>query len=156
MKVQLFLVLACVVAFGAFALSRYPRANRLIGNETSALGSLRGVAAAQSAALAASSGPASSGAGGYVASLSALGGMLSPQDGAGIDPILAGGTKSGYAFAITSANAGGWTATAAPLEPGVTGDRYFGINMHGVLFVSSAGPVSFARDGSSSDPVFGQ
>src|SRR5690606_11400557 len=72
-----------------------------------------------------------------------------------VDEVLAGGTRSGYVFAITSVSQGGWTANAAPARPGVTGDRYFGINSAGQLFFSLTGPVRFNPDGSSPDAQLG-
>ena len=73
-----------------------------------------------------------------------------------IDEVLAGGTKQGYVFAITSSSEFGWTANANPAIPGTTGDRYFGANMSGLIFFNSERPVQFSPDGSSDDPVLGR
>ena len=70
--------------------------------------------------------------------------------------VLGFGLRSGYVFAITSASADGFTAIASPVEPGETGDRYFGINSRGQVFFSHTGPVSFHSDGSSCDMKLGQ
>ena len=73
-----------------------------------------------------------------------------------IDEVLASGTKQGYVFAITSASAAGFTATAAPVKPGETGTRFFGINAQGEVFFATRGPVSFKQDGSSRAQVLWQ
>lgn len=68
-----------------------------------------------------------------------------------IDEALAGGRKQGYAFEMTRCAPGVWTATASPIAPGTTGDRFFGINMKGELFFRSEEPVRFLPNGSSPD-----
>ena len=74
-----------------------------------------------------------------------------------IDEVLAAGTKSGYVFRVYRLDPEFvWVATASPAEPGVTGNRYFGINMSGQLFDSLTGPVRFYPDGSSPDHELGQ
>lgn len=73
-----------------------------------------------------------------------------------IDEVLASGTKQGYVFAITSASEFGFTVNADPLEPGETGDRYFGANMKGEIYYSKTGPVRWNQDGSSPDPQLGR
>jgi hypothetical protein len=59
-----------------------------------------------------------------------------------IDAILGSGTKEGYLFqAAASASTSEfiWFAIATPVEPGVTGDRYFCVNQTGVLFYTTEG-----------------
>lgn len=73
-----------------------------------------------------------------------------------IDEVLASGTKQGYVYAITSVSQSGWTANANPGEPGVTGDRYSGVNMNGQVFFSLKGPVRWNPDGTSPDPELGR
>ena len=143
------LILVAVVA--GYGVVNMPHENRLAGNEAAAIGSLRGIAAAQSAALALPERGAR-----YHADLAALRASAPSNDPGTIDPVLAAGTKQGYVFAITSASQGGWTAAASPLEPGVTGQRSFGISMTGAIYVSETGPVRFNPDGSSPDPERGR
>ena len=151
MKIEVCAVLVVVALVGAYGVASVPHENRLAGNEVAAMGSLRGIAAAQSAALTLEERGER-----YRASLSSLQASAPPNDLISIDPILAGGTKQGYVFAITSASEGGWTAAASPLRPGVTGKRYFGISMQGEIYVSETGPVRFFPDGSSPDEPRGR
>jgi hypothetical protein len=59
-----------------------------------------------------------------------------------IDSILGSGTKQGYLFqAAPSASTSEflWFAIASPVEPGVTGDRYFCTNQACVIFYTTEG-----------------
>jgi len=73
-----------------------------------------------------------------------------------IDKVLASGTKQGYVFYITSASQFGFTVNADPVEPGETGDRYFGANMKGEIYYSKTSPVRWNADLSSPDPQLGR
>ena len=72
-------------------------------------------------------------------------GMLSELERAGlVDELLGSGTKRGYAFrasysVITSEFL--WFATAGPVLPTVTGDRYWATNQAGVLFYTSGASI---------------
>lgn len=62
-----------------------------------------------------------------------------------IDAILASGTRAGYAFRGAPSTVSAevlWFATANPVIPSGTGDRYFCQNHSGTIFYTSAG--SFA------------
>jgi hypothetical protein len=62
-----------------------------------------------------------------------------------IDEILGSGTKNGYVFEATygaSTSEFIWFATARPVLPTTTGDRYFCSNHEGVTFYTSSGPFS--------------
>jgi len=54
----------------------------------------------------------------------------------------------GYNFGIGGATANYWSATAAPINPGITGDRYFFIDSTGVIRVAFGGPAN-----SNSEPL---
>ncbi len=68
-----------------------------------------------------------------------------------IGPVLASGAMHGYHFAITPGPANlSWSATADPVHPGRSGERYFWIDERGVIRYSTdatAGPA---------DPVIGE
>lgn len=71
-------------------------------------------------------------------------GSLAELGAAGlIDPVLATGTKLGYAFSV-SVTARGWSAWADPLEPGMSSRRHFFADQSGVVRASPerAGPTS--------------
>lgn len=56
-----------------------------------------------------------------------------------IDEILASGTKQGYYFTIGAGSEPEfvWWAKASPTVPGVTGDRFFYVNLAGEIFYST-------------------
>ena len=63
-----------------------------------------------------------------------------------IDLLLGSGKKQGYRFAVYPSSTTPeflWFATAAPLEPGVTGERYFCTNHAGVTYYTTAAPIRF-------------
>ena len=104
--------------------------SRLHGNESAAIGALKTLNNAQQ--LYREKGNVSFG------DLEALMGAEA------IDQVLGGGTKQGYRFecaASTAQPASAWAATAAPLTPGTTGDRYFAINHEGVVYYTSTAPI---------------
>jgi type IV pilus assembly protein PilE len=47
----------------------------------------------------------------------------------------------GYTFAVGAADANYWAVSSAPVDPGVTGDRYFFVDSTGVLRASEGGPA---------------
>ena len=63
-----------------------------------------------------------------------------------IDDVLAAGTKAGYQYSyLASAAVGGmvsaYTITASPVNPGMTGQRYFFTDQSGVIRSSTSGPA---------------
>lgn len=63
-----------------------------------------------------------------------------------IDGVLGSGKKQGYRFAVYPSSTTPeflWFATAVPIEPGVTGDRYFCTNQAGVTYYTTAAPIRF-------------
>ena len=54
-----------------------------------------------------------------------------------IDQVLATGTKQGYLYRVVSANEFFFEATATPVAPGKSGDRYFYIDDTGVIRFST-------------------
>jgi type IV pilus assembly protein PilA len=62
-----------------------------------------------------------------------------------VDSVLGSGTKQGYFFAADRSSTTSqflWFATANPMIPSLTGDRYFETNHAGVVFYTTAGRLA--------------
>jgi len=113
--------------------------SRMRANEASAVGSLRTINTA--AVYYASEHPHS----GYPSSLAEMG----PGGADLIDPVLAGGQKSGYLFSYEARDTDGdgildaFSATATPAQPGNTGQRFY--------YTDDSGVIRFSRDQPADD-----
>jgi prepilin-type N-terminal cleavage/methylation domain-containing protein len=141
--VELMIVMAIIGIILAIAFARY-QGMQARGNESSAVGSMRSIAAAQWSFA------QTCGSQKYAPSLVALGQPARATDAAFLSPDLTSAEtveKSGYLFQITAKPvdlqetgcngvqlAAGYAATADPSAPGRTGNRFFGINVDRVLF----------------------
>jgi type II secretory pathway pseudopilin PulG len=131
--IELLIVVAIVGIIAAIAIPNL-LASRRAANEGSAVTSLR-VLHSSNAAF-----QATTGAGNYAASLSAL------QNANLIDPVLASATKSGYSFRLTQTLASQtslatFTATCIPTNnSGVmqSGTRRYGLTETGVIYFDTA------------------
>ncbi len=137
--IELLIVVAIIGIIAAIAMPGLLRA-RMSGNEASAIGSLRTIHSGQHAFW------TSCGGGSYAPSLQNLGlnGFIA-SDLSGPAPVV----KSGYRISMgsvqvvpgTSCNGGAlnssYQATADPVTPGSTGQRYFGTNSNGAIFQSN-------------------
>lgn len=59
-----------------------------------------------------------------------------------IDSVLGSGTRKGYLFQVAPSRTTSeflWFAVASPIEPGVSGDRYFCTNQAGVIVYTTRG-----------------
>jgi prepilin-type N-terminal cleavage/methylation domain-containing protein len=138
--IELLIVVAIIGIIAAIAIPGLLRA-RMSANESSAIGSLRSLHSGQHAFW------VTCGNGSYAPSLQNLGinGYIAP-DLSGPAPV----EKSGYRIVMgsalvipgTSCNGGtlnsSYQATADPLTPGSTGQRFFGTNANGAIFQSLA------------------
>jgi hypothetical protein len=122
------------VAVAGLSHARYDRQN-----ETSAIGALKTISSAQ--ALFREGDKENDGNLDY--------GTLAELGAAGttglIDAVLASGTKQGYLFQGgygLSTSEFIWFATAEPMLPGTTGDRYFAVNQEGVVYYTTSSPFS--------------
>lgn len=138
--IELLVVVSIIGIIAAIAIPGLLRA-RMAGNEASAIGSLRSLHSGQHAFW------TSCGGGSYSPSLQNLGLMgYIAHDLSAPAPVV----KSGYRFNMgsvqivpgTSCNGGpvnaSYQATADPVTPGSTGQRYFGTNSTGAIFQSTA------------------
>ncbi len=124
-----------ILIIAAIAIPNLLRA-RIAANQASAVGSLRTI---NTAAIT----YASTYNIGYPASLAALGpaqgGQLTAEAADLIDPVLASGSKSGYAFTYTPGekDAEGrieaYTVSANPITPGTTGTNFYFTDQSGVI-----------------------
>src|SRR3989338_3043440 len=125
--VEIMIVVAIIALLAAIAIPNLLRA-RLQANESSAQAALKTIATAEVTYRTANT---------TYGTLTLLG---TPATGpAYIDAVLAGGTKSGYAFATTDIAAETFCATAVPVTDNVTGVRSFCVTEDGVVRVQIAG-----------------
>ncbi len=142
--IELMIVLAILGIILAIAFARYGNM-RARGNEASAISSMRSIAAAEWAFA------QTCGRQKYAPTLAALGQPAASTGEAFLSPDLTSGEvveKEGYQFRITaqpsedatspgcngSTLAASYAATADPVHPGTTGDRYFAVNADRVLY----------------------
>ena len=135
--IELLIVVAIILVIAAIAIPNFLR-SRMAANEAAAVASLRNITTAQ-VVYSTTYGI------GYSATLADLAPtpgnpLLTTQNNAGlIDDVLASGRKSGYVFVYNATDADGdgrmdaFTITAAPLNPGSTGQRRFYTDQSGVI-----------------------
>jgi len=138
--IELLIVVAIILVIAAIAVPNFLR-SRLIANESAAAAAVRTVNTAQISYN--SSYPTV----GYASALSSLGGTCTgtavPTTAGDclIDAVLAGGTKSGYSFAISNTSGtpnAGYNVIAAPVSVNLTGVRYFCSYADAVIRVSES------------------
>jgi type IV pilus assembly protein PilA len=156
--IELLIVVAIILIIAAIAIPNLLRA-KISANESSAVGSIRNIVTAEVsynasyggfAGTLASLGPASSsgctGATGPTSSNACL-----------VDFVLAGGTKSGYAFGAkgdtdASGNVTGFTVEGYPQTYNSTGVRAFCAGEDGVLRVNKSNTTSGTAGSTPQDP----
>jgi prepilin-type N-terminal cleavage/methylation domain-containing protein len=132
--IELMIVIAIIAIIAAIAIPNLLR-SRMTANEGSAVGSMRTITSAEQQYQSAAITTFASGMGTY-GTLGQLAGQVPPF----VDPVLGGGNKQGYAFAAAPAGVDGaptFTATAAPLQLGASGNRFF--------FADESGVIRFAQ-----------
>jgi len=136
--IELLIVVAIILIIAAIAIPNLLRSKEA-SNEASAVGSLR--------TLNTASVTFSTTYGGYPPALTNLSPAATATSTSAdlIDSVLATGTKSGYSFSwsagTTDSNGNylGYSITAQPVTPGVTGQRYFYTDQSGVIRASVGG-----------------
>jgi len=133
--IELLIVVAIILIIAAIAIPNLLR-SRISANEASAVVSLRTLNTVEITYN--TSYPTA----GFACTLGALGppsGNTAANSAAAglIDSNLASGSKSGYSFTVACVGSGtpavNYQSTAAPVSPGVTGQRYFCSDASGVI-----------------------
>ncbi|HNQ51093.1 MAG TPA: prepilin-type N-terminal cleavage/methylation domain-containing protein [Candidatus Omnitrophota bacterium] len=133
---EIMIVVAIIALLAAIAVPNLLRA-RVTSNEGAAIATMKAISSAAHIFRTSNSG--------YPALLSELYVNQTPPY---IDSVLATGTKQGYAFAFAGTDDDGFgnfqsfTVTATPVNPGVTGYRYFFVDTTGVIRFNTAGDAT--------------
>ena len=141
--IELLIVVAIILIIAAIAIPNLLR-SRIAANEASAAGSIRTIVTAETAYF-------STYGVGY-GTLAQLGGAVPCAAAAAnaclIDPVLAGGAKSGYTVAAAPLGAGGtaYVTSAIPQQPQVSGVSTFCSDETGVVRKDPTGPAAPATD----------
>ncbi|MGB6430179.1 MAG: prepilin-type N-terminal cleavage/methylation domain-containing protein [Candidatus Acidiferrales bacterium] len=144
--IELLIVVAIILIIAAIAIPNLLR-SKMAANEASAVGSLR--------TLNTSCVTYSTTYGGFPSSLNALGGegttaLPTSTSAELIDNVLQTGTKTGYTFSFSSGaadsagNIDNYIINASPINPGVTGLRYFYTDQTGVIRADPNTAATFA------------
>ena len=143
--IELLIVVAIILIIAAIAIPNLLR-SRMAANEASAVGSLRTINT--SMVTFSSTYPDQ----GFAPSLAVLGGaapctVASSTAACLLDQVLATGTKSGYKFVATGTGTipvVAYTATAAPVVAGSSGQRFFFTDQSGVIRYDPAAAATVA------------
>jgi type IV pilus assembly protein PilA len=128
--IELMIVIAIIAIIAAIAIPNLIEA-RKHGNEAAAIGALKTLNSAQT--LYREGDKDSNNALDY-------GNLAQLSNTTLIDGVLGSGTKQGYGFAAAASSSTGeflWQATANPVSPRTTGDRYFATNHAGVIYYTT-------------------
>ncbi len=147
---ELLIVVAIILVIAAIAVPQFLK-SRMLANESSAVGSLKAICAAnvlydRTYLL------------GYAPTLAALGrapggGPPTALNADILDPVVSSGIKSGYSFVYAASSSGGgipdrFAVNANPISPGQTGERYFFVDQTMVIRFDTLGPA-----GPASPPI---
>ena len=133
--IELLIVVAIILVIAAIAIPNFMR-SRIAANESASVQNMRNITTANVVY-------SSTYGIGYASTLASLGpppgsGQPSPTGASLIDDVLALGTKSGYSYSYTPGSpvngvVDSFTLTASPVNPGITGNRYFFTDDSGVI-----------------------
>jgi type IV pilus assembly protein PilA len=144
--IELLIVVAIILIIAAIAIPNLLR-SRMAANEASAVGSIRTINT--SAVTYLSTYPAN----GYPPTLASMGGAVPcvavPTNACLLDAVLAGGTKSGYAFTWTGDGVTpsvGYSILAVPVTVGSSGQRSFFSDQSGVIRYQTSGAAATVAD----------
>ena len=141
--IELLIVVAIILIIAAIAIPNLLR-SRIAANEASAVSGIRSITTAEHAYTTAYPDI------GYTCTLSSFGPPASGQPPTStasdiLDPVMAGGTKSGYTFALsncTGTPASNYQSSAVPVNIGTTGQRAFCSDGTGIIQFSPDGLVA--------------
>lgn len=144
--IEVLVVVAIILIVAAIAIPQYLK-SRMQANESSAVSSLRAICTANTLYE-------RNFLNGFAPTLAALGpvpggGPPSAANADVLDPLVAGGIKSGYQFTYSSSGVGGgppdkFVVNANPLSAGQTGNRYFFVDQSMVIRFETVGPATAA------------
>ena len=130
--IELMIVVAIIAIIAAIAIPNLLR-SRMSANESGAAGAMRTISTAEVSFQTAAVSPDALGVGQYGTLLE----LSAPPAGAPfIDGVLGAGTKHGYLFVAAPLGAPGspvYTCTAAPSDPGKTGNKTYFVDESGVI-----------------------
>jgi len=127
--IELLIVIAVIAILAAIAIPNLLSSSKA-ANESSAIASLRTLVSAQETFRSRQNPPT------YAEDLAALGTL--------IDPVLAGGSKSGYDFAAGAADENTYSYTASATTQETSGDRSFFVDQTGVIRSAAAAGATVA------------
>ncbi len=144
--IEVLIVVAIILIIAAIAVPQYLK-SRMQANEASAVSSLRAICSANTLYE-------RNYQNGFAPTLAALG----PVPGGGpptaanadvLDPLVAGGIKSGYQFVYASSSSAGgppdkFVVNGNPISVGQTGNRYFFVDQSLVIRFETVGPATAA------------
>jgi type IV pilus assembly protein PilA len=139
--IELLIVVAIILIIAAIAIPNLMR-SKMAANEASAVAALRTLNTA-SISYSTTWGQFP----GALASLGPVASGTAPTSGTAdlIDSVLSGGIKAGYTITWAGGGAtGAYSITAAPVTPGVSGQRYFYTDQSGVIRVNPAAAATSA------------
>jgi type IV pilus assembly protein PilA len=145
--IELMIVVAVIVIIAALAIPNLLRA-RMSANESAAVSALRTLSTQEVNYNA-------SWSAGYSPTLASLGPPspgtpASPSSGDLIDQVLASGIRGGYQFLYTplipngTTSPTGYTISAGPISPGITGEWYFFVDQSNTIRQSYNSPATSA------------
>jgi type IV pilus assembly protein PilA len=145
--IELMIVVAVIVIIAALAIPQLLRA-RMAANESAAVSALRTLATQEA-------NYDSSWGSGFSPTLAALGPAppntpASPANADLIDQVLATGLRGGYQFIYTplipsgGTTPTGYTVTANPISPGITGEWFFYLDQSNVVRQNNGSPASIS------------
>lgn len=144
--IELLIVVAIILIIAAIAIPQYLK-SKMQANEASAVSSIRVICSANTLYE-------RNYQNGFAPTLAALGPPLGggPPSAAAadvLDPLVAGGIKSGYQFTYASSSSGGgppdqFVVHANPISAGQTGNKYFFVDQSLVIRFDTVGPATVA------------
>ena len=138
--IEVLIVVAIILIIAAIAIPQYLK-SRMQANEASAVSSIRSICSSNVLYE-------RNYQNGYAPTLIAMappvgGGPPSAAAADVLDPLVAGGIKSGYQFTYAQTGAGtGFVAHANPISPGQTGNRFFYVDQSMVIRFETVGPAT--------------
>jgi type IV pilus assembly protein PilA len=124
--VEIMIVIAIIIIIGALAIPGLMR-SRLNANEAAAVAALKAISAASVMYRTT-----------YTSFPQNISSLYDPNGAQYVDSILASGSKQGYNFSVAG-DENGFTASAIPSKPNITGSRYFFLDSNGVIRASRDG-----------------